>query len=383
MSSPDPLPSSLDSDHQLGIALRELFCQPKSDPEALITGIRELAGSDHALAELLGDLLQQRRFLMLGRWIGPDACIRGSADGRLQGRNLLLAQMHASVDGRLFNRLEVILNGFLDLSHPPAWNPDALPEVGGAAVPLDAKVPPGHQVTASVQALPHQDGAQTVPSPESPWVFWRSVLITLAVALGIRQFLLEARYIPSGSMLPGLQIQDRLLVEKVSLRLRPPQRGEIVVFHAPHRFDPVLSAQGKPSALHCLFVNIPLIGSLPGLQHPACDAFIKRVIALPGERVSVDPRGRVRLNGQALVEPYVRSYCPVDRQGNGPCRTLEAVVPPGSVLVLGDNRANSWDGRFWPGGHFLPREQIIGRAFWRFLPLKTWGALGPTSPPSP
>jgi hypothetical protein len=61
---------------------------------------------------------------------------------------------------------------------------------------------------------------------ENPWEFWRSVLITLAIALGIRQFLVEARYIPSGSMLPGLQLQDRLLVEKLSYRNRLPRRGE-------------------------------------------------------------------------------------------------------------------------------------------------------------
>ena len=70
--------------------------------------------------------------------------------------------------------------------------------------------------------------------PENPWAFWRSLVLTLAVALGIRQFLVEARYIPSGSMLPGLQLQDRLLVEKLSYRGRVPQRGEIIVFHAPH-----------------------------------------------------------------------------------------------------------------------------------------------------
>ena len=218
---------------------------------------------------------------------------------------------------------------------------------------------------------------------ESPWAFWRSVLITLAVALGIRQYLLEARYIPSGSMLPGLQIQDRLLVEKLSYRTRPPRRGEIVVFHAPHHFDPVLNSRGRASPLQCLLVNIPGIGSLPGLQQPACDAFIKRVVALPGEQVSVDPRGRVRINGRPLAEPYVSNFCPVDSQGLGPCRTLNAVVPPGTVLVLGDNRANSWDGRFWPGTNFLPQSEIIGRAFWRFLPISGWGPLGPTTPPSP
>jgi signal peptidase I len=119
------------------------------------------------------------------------------------------------------------------------------------------------------------------------------------------------------------------------------------------------------------------------VQQPACDAFIKRVIGLPGDHVVVDPVGRVKIDGKALREPYVKSFCPVDSSGMGPCRTLDAVVPPGHVLVLGDNRGNSWDGRFWPGGHFLPQREIIGRAFWRFYPFNTWGSLAPTNPPAP
>jgi signal peptidase I len=217
------------------------------------------------------------------------------------------------------------------------------------------------------------------PPQESPWAFWRSVLVTLAVALGIRQFLVEARYIPSGSMLPGLQLQDRLLVEKLSYRQRAPRRGEIVVFHSPHHFDPVLAAGSSSNPLRCLLVNLPLLGSLPGVANPACDAYIKRVVALPGERVVVDPRGHVFINGERLVEPYVNGDCPVDSQGMGPCRTLNAVVPAGHVLTLGDNRSNSWDGRFWPGGAFLPQSEIIGRAFWRFYPFNQTGALGVTS----
>jgi signal peptidase I len=209
--------------------------------------------------------------------------------------------------------------------------------------------------------------------------FWRSIVITLALALGIRQFLVEARYIPSGSMLPGLQLQDRLLVEKLSYRSRQPQRGEIVVFHAPHHFDPVLKQPGQGGPLTCLLVNLPLIGSLSGIQQPACDAYIKRVIGLPGERVSVNPRGQVKINGQPLAEPYVQNYCAVDSRGEGPCRTLNVSVPPDHVLVLGDNRANSWDGRFWPGGPFLPQREIIGRAFWRFFPFNAMGPLGPAN----
>ena len=214
------------------------------------------------------------------------------------------------------------------------------------------------------------------PPQESPWLFWRGVLITLAVALGIRQYLLEARYIPSGSMLPGLQIQDRLLVEKLSYRNRGPKRGEIVVFHAPYHFDPVLLANHRPSALGCLLVNLPLVGSIPGLQNPACDAYIKRVVAIAGDHVVVNPRGQLTLNGRRQQEPYVKNWCPVDSQGMGPCRTLNAVVPAGHVLTLGDNRANSWDGRFWPGGAFLPTREIIGRAFWRFYPFNAMGSLG-------
>jgi signal peptidase I len=203
------------------------------------------------------------------------------------------------------------------------------------------------------------------------------------VALGIRQFLVEARYIPSGSMLPGLQIQDRLLVEKLSYRGRQPQRGEIVVFHSPHHFDPVLAGGKTTNPLRCLLVNLPLLGNLPGVAQPACDAYIKRVVALPGERVAVNPRGQVFINGRQLSEPYVSNYCPVDSQGMGPCRSLNAVVPAGHLLVLGDNRANSWDGRFWPGGAFLPAREVIGRAFWRFYPLNQTGSLVPAAATAP
>ena len=219
------------------------------------------------------------------------------------------------------------------------------------------------------------DGPDQGQMPESPWPFWRSVLITLAVALGIRHLLVEARYIPSGSMLPGLQIQDRLLVEKLSYRSRVPQRGEIVVFRAPHAFDPVLSGGHKPGALECFPSNLPFVNKLPGLSNPACDAYIKRVVGLPGERISVDPTGRVSINGRALNEPYVRYFCPFDGRSSTGCKTLDTVVPAGHVVVLGDNRANSWDARFWPGGPFLPDSEILGRAFWRLFPFDRSGSL--------
>ena len=196
------------------------------------------------------------------------------------------------------------------------------------------------------------------------WGFWRSLVVTLAVALGVRHFLIEARYIPSGSMLPGLQLQDRLLVEKLSYYTRPPKRGEIVVFRAPQAWDPALAQDNSVSPVRCFFATLPLISAVPGLNQPGCEAFIKRVVAIPGDKVSIDPSGHLSINGKAVDEPYVTRYCPT---GNGQgCRPLRAVVPPKSVLVLGDNRANSWDSRFWPWTHFVPDDQIIGRAAFRF-----------------
>ena len=263
-----------------------------------------------------------------------------------------------------------------DLQSPDLQSPESRSPESRRSESLDRAVPQRSPDVAPASQPPE-------PAEESPWQFWRGVLITLAVALGIRHYLLEARYIPSGSMLPGLQIQDRLLVEKLSYRNRSPRRGEIVVFHAPYHFDPVLLANRRPSSLDCLLVNLPLVGSIPGLQNPACDAYIKRVVAVAGDHVVVDPRGQLTLNGRRQAEPYVKNWCPVDSQGMGPCRTLNAVVPAGHVLTLGDNRANSWDGRFWPGGAFLPRTEIIGRAFWRFYPFNATGSLGSDEDSSP
>ena len=197
----------------------------------------------------------------------------------------------------------------------------------------------------------------------------------LALYLGIRQFLVEARYIPSGSMLPGLQIQDRLLVEKLTYRARSPKRGEIVVFNSPYAFDPALKAPQRPSPLVCGLANLPLLGLIPGLGDPSCDAYIKRVVAVAGDRVIVDPSGAVRVNGEGLKEPYVEQFCSLNERGMSPCRTLNVNVPEGSVLVLGDNRRNSWDGRFWPGSPFLPEKEILGRAVVRFWPPNRIGVL--------
>ncbi len=199
--------------------------------------------------------------------------------------------------------------------------------------------------------------------------FWAPVFFTIFLYSGIRHYLAEARYIPSGSMLPGLQVKDRLVIEKITYRRRSPKRSEIVVFNSPFAFNSVLSSNQVKPWLKCAFLNFPLVSLVSGLSDPVCDAFIKRVVAIPGDKVFVNSLGEVRINNVLREENYVTNYCEVNSLKNNKCLPIEGVVPDGHVLVLGDNRSNSWDGRFWPGSPFLPEDQIIGRAIWRFWPI--------------
>ncbi len=213
-------------------------------------------------------------------------------------------------------------------------------------------------------------------SPSHPfWDFWGPIFLTVSLYSGIRHYIAEARYIPSGSMIPSLQINDRLLIEKLSLRGRSPKRGEIVVFNSPYSFDPVLRSKKETSVMKCALVTFPLFALLTGLNDPACDAYIKRVVAIEGDQVSVNFKGEVVVNGVSKSEPYVSKFCEIIQSNLRTCRSLSAKVPAGHVLVLGDNRSNSWDSRYWPGGPFLPEDEILGRAVWRFWPFNRFGLL--------
>jgi signal peptidase I len=170
----------------------------------------------------------------------------------------------------------------------------------------------------------------------SAWVEGlKTVGISLFLALGIRSFVAEARYIPSGSMEPTLQINDRLLIDKISYDFTAPQRGDVVVFNPTRTL--------REQNFH--------------------DAFIKRIIGLPGETVKVS-KGQVWINGSPLKEKYIEAP-PNYRWG-------PVVVPANSYLVLGDNRNNSYDSHYWG---FVPRNDIVGKAIFRFYPFDRIGEL--------
>tara|TARA_B100000700_G_C14838653_1_gene758089 strand:- start:86 stop:751 length:666 start_codon:yes stop_codon:yes gene_type:complete len=207
------------------------------------------------------------------------------------------------------------------------------------------------------------------------WDFWAPVLFTIFLYTGIRSWIAEARYIPSGSMIPALQIEDRLLIEKITYRIRPPKRGEIVVFNSPYSFDPILKKGNSLSQIQCAFLTFPIFTFITGIGHPSCDAYIKRIVATSGDKVFVNSKAQVYINDVLVNEPYINNYCTFKKSNLGNCKSITAIVPEGNVLVLGDNRNNSWDARFWPGGPFLPEEEIVGRAIWRFWPFNRMGGL--------
>ena len=204
---------------------------------------------------------------------------------------------------------------------------------------------------------------------------WLPLLFITFLISSCRTFILEPRYIPSGSMLPELQINDRILIEKFSFKNRELKRGDIVVFNSPFSFDKkLLKLRDKPlpKKSYCFFMSLPPMSIIPGLGDRACDAYIKRIVALPREVVRVNQFGEVIINQNKIDEPYLIKKCG-ESLFNQCGRFSDLKVPKDHYLVLGDNRENSWDGRYWPGGKFLHKDEIIGKAYFRFWPLRTSG----------
>jgi signal peptidase I len=158
------------------------------------------------------------------------------------------------------------------------------------------------------------------------------VVAALTVALLIKTFLFQAFYIPSESMVPTLQKNDRVLVNKMSYRLHDVHRGDVVVFKAP-----------------------------PGVD-PNVKDLVKRVIGLPGEKIEARDDGYVYVNGKRLTEDYLPEGVRTE-PGFAPIR-----IPKDAYWVMGDNRGNSKDSRLFPQ-HFIHKNDIVGRVFVRIWPL--------------
>lgn len=183
------------------------------------------------------------------------------------------------------------------------------------------------------------------------------VLLVIAgvIAFLVRTFVAQAFYIPSGSMLPQLQILDRVVVSKLAYKLHDPRRGDIVVFDNPYPHAP--DTDGPDGLLERVGRTL---GEAVGVVQPSTDEFIKRVIALPGETVE-GRSGHVYINGKELREPYLA--------GTVVTSTFAPItVPKGQLWVMGDNRGNSGDSRvFGP----ISQKTVVGRAVVRVWPLRS------------
>ena len=198
------------------------------------------------------------------------------------------------------------------------------------------------------------------------------IVITLILLIIIRQGIAEARYIPSESMVPTLKVNDRLIVEKVTKNLRlvgfkiPIQRGDILVFYPPPEGNRGKDLHYDPISIFARLTGLPFL--------PQDDAYIKRIIGLPGDHIEIRKGEGVYINGKFLYESYVNEEPNYDclnlsdievyrRQG----KSGKIIVPKGYYFLMGDNRNRSQDSHVWG---FLDGRRIVGRAaviVWRRL----------------
>jgi signal peptidase I len=238
----------------------------------------------------------------------------------------------------------------------PGEAPPTRPRSGGS----HARPEPGRRARRSASRRPGSGS------------FWRELpvllLIAFAIAFLVKTFLVQAFYIPSGSMQNTLGIGDRVLVNKLGYRLADIHRGDVVVFDGVDSFTPEVQI---PEPTDIVGQAAQWLGRTVGLAPPDERDFVKRVIGVAGDHVKCcDASGRVTVNGVPLDET---SYL---FPGNTPSQTpFDVIVPEGKLWVMGDHRAASSDSRAHlgdPGGGFVPVDHVIGRAFavvwpWRHL----------------
>jgi signal peptidase I len=183
------------------------------------------------------------------------------------------------------------------------------------------------------------------------------VAVALGVALAIQAVLVKPFRIPSESMVPTLEIGQRVLVDRISPRFSDYERGDVVVFKPPAGADTGTCAVSHPPQQAC-----------PDSSDEKSDTnFIKRIVAVGGDRIAIK-RGHVYIDGKRQKEPYIAPDANCDI-----CNLPEEVtVPNGQFFMMGDNRGASLDSRKWGP---VREDNLIGKAFATYWPPSRWGGL--------
>ncbi|MFT4147578.1 MAG: signal peptidase I [Micrococcaceae bacterium] len=203
------------------------------------------------------------------------------------------------------------------------------------------------------------------------WGFIKDFVPTLIVAFAvmslITHFLVRPFMIPSGSMEQTLNINDRILVDKLHSGQSHLQRGDVVVFKRPDGWVEETQENRNP-----VKDSLKTVGSWIGVTTAPGESFlVKRIIGMPGDHVKTDGT-TVTVNGKALSEPYLFP-------GNdGSDVPFDVTVPQGQIWVMGDHRSNSADSRYHmndPSKGFVPISDVQGKAFFKMYPFTKMGSV--------
>ncbi len=201
-----------------------------------------------------------------------------------------------------------------------------------------------------------------------------TVVVALALAWSVQAFLVKPYRIPSSSMENTLRCEDRVLVNRLAYRFGTPGRGDVVVFHPPAGTD----ERGRPDRTQAAGQDSPLKPREKNGRRVvtrANDTYIKRIIGLPGETITVTGH-HVQVGTRTLREPYMRPL-PKTRMLTAASEFGPYKVPKDSYLMMGDNRDNSQDGRYFGA---VPRSFLIGKAFAVYWPPSRMGGLPDRDP---
>jgi signal peptidase I len=188
------------------------------------------------------------------------------------------------------------------------------------------------------------------------------IVVALGLAVLIQAFLIKPFRIPSPSMVPTLEVGQRVLVNRLGTHFGDPERGEVVVFKPPSGAD-----------THRCGVEHPNLQPCPRpTSEKSPNNFIKRVVGLPGDKLSVKGNS-VYINGKKQNEPFVNQSAFDPNSCDDLCNLPEPItIPPGYFFMMGDNRAESDDSRRWGP---VPEKWIIGHAFFTYWPPGRIGTL--------